>query len=95
MEVTDRHGQRVGDVVRRGRSVETQEQLDHLLDLDLLCTAVADDRALDLGGCVFDDRNVCLPGREDGDASCMPEEQRRPSVGRVEDVLDDHAVRLR
>ena len=41
-----------------GHAIEPEQQLHHLLDLRLLGAPVADDRALDLGGRVFDDRHA-------------------------------------
>ena len=94
VQVTDGHRQRIGRVVRRGHGVEPEQQLDHLLHLRLLGPAVADDRALDLGGRVFDDRHAGLDRRQHGDAARVPELQRAAHVGGVEQVLDGDAVGL-
>ena len=93
MQVTDGDGQRVGDVVRRRRLVEPEQQLDHLLHLVLLGPAVADHRTLDLGGRVFDDRHARLGRREQRHAARVAELQRAADVARIEDVLDRDAVR--
>jgi hypothetical protein len=49
MQVADRHRERVGGVVRRGRFRQTEQQLDHLLHLMFFRPAVADHGPLDLG----------------------------------------------
>ena len=92
MQMTDRHGQRVGGVVRRRRLRQAEQQLDHLLHLVLLGAAVADDRALDLRRRVLDDRAARLDGGEHRDAARMPELQRAADVDGVKEVLDRHAV---
>ena len=48
VQMADRHGERIGRVVRLRNRVEAQQHLHHLRDLRLLRAAVADDRALDL-----------------------------------------------
>ena len=75
-----------------GDGVEAEQQLDHLLDLVLLRAAVADDRALDLGRRVLDDRQARFRRREQRDAARVSELERAPHVARVEDVLDRDAV---
>ena len=75
-----------------GGCVEPEQQLDHLLHLRLLGAAVADDRTLDLGRRVLDDRQAGLGGGEQRDAARVPELERAAHVARVEDVLDGDAV---
>ena len=60
VQVTNGNGQRVGRVVRRRHRRQAEQQLHHLLDLVLLGPAVTDDRALDLGRRVLDDRHARL-----------------------------------
>ena len=92
--MTDRHRQRIGDVVRRRGVVEAEQQLHHLLDLRLLGAAVADHRALDFGRRVLDDRQARLRRRQQRDAARVPQLERAADVARVEDDLDRDAVRL-
>jgi hypothetical protein len=72
MQMTDRHRQRVGSIVRRRGLRQPEQQLDHLLHLMLLRAAVADDRPLDLGRRVLDDVAAGLDGREHRDAAGVP-----------------------
>ena len=65
-----------------GTAVEPEQQLDHLLHLLLLGAAVADDRALDLGRRVLDDRHARLDRREHRDAARVTELQRAAHVDR-------------
>ena len=76
-----------------GRRLEPQQQLHHLLHLRLLGAAVADDRELDLGRRVFDDRQPGLNGREHGDAARVPQHERASHVAGMKQILDDDAVR--
>src|SRR6266849_10836422 len=93
MHVADRDRKSVGGVVRRRYFSQTQQQLDHVLHLRLFRAAVADDGALDLGGCVFEDRHARLDGRKHRDAAGMAELQRAAHVDRVKQVLDRGTVR--
>src|SRR4030095_1682423 len=47
VQMADGNRQRVGRVVRLRRLIEAEQQLHHLLDLNLLRTPVPDDGALD------------------------------------------------
>jgi hypothetical protein len=61
MGVAYRHRQRVRSVFRSGHLFQTQQRLDHQLDLPLLGGAVPDNRLLDLPGHVF--KNIqTVPG---------------------------------
>src|SRR5262249_38289257 len=51
-----------------------------------------DDGALDLCGRVLHHRAPRLDGREHRDAAGVPEPQRAPHVGRVEQILDGDAI---
>src|SRR5690348_4731669 len=92
MQMTDRHCERVGGVVRRGGGIEAKEQLHHPLHLRLLRAPVADDGALHLGGCVLDDLAARFDGGEHRDAARVPQLQRAARVGRMKQVLDGHAI---
>lgn len=92
MQVTDRHGQRVGCVEGLRRLVESEQQRDHLLHLLLLRASVTDHGPLDLGWRVFDDVTACLDGGEHRDPARVPELQRAAGVGGVKEVLDGDAV---
>ena len=76
-----------------GSGGQAEQQLDHLLHLLLLGAPVADDRPLDLGRRVLDDRQPGLDGREHRDAARVAELQRAAHVGGVKQVLDGDAVR--
>jgi len=91
--VADRHGERVGDIMRRRDSLEAEQQLHHLLDLRFLRSTVPDHGALDLCGRVLVDAQSCFGGGEQRHAARMSELQRAANVSRVKDVLDRHAVR--
>ena len=90
--MAERDGQRVSDVVWGRRLLEVEEQLDHLLHLVLLCTAVADDRALDRCGRVGHDRHAGFRGGEQRDAARLAELERTAHVAGVKYVLDRDAV---
>ena len=76
LQMAERDGQRISDVVWGRRLLEVEEQLDHLLHLVLLCTAVADDRALDRCGRVGHDRHAGFRGGEQRDAARLAELER-------------------
>ena len=76
VHVADGDRQRVGGVVRRRHRGQPEQQLDHLLHLRLVGAAVADDRALDLGRRVLEDRHAGLDRRQHRDAARVPELQR-------------------
>ena len=90
--MADRDGQRIGSVVRRRRLIETQQQLDHLLDLVLFSAAVADDGTLDLSRRVFHDRTTCFDRRKHCHATRMPELERTADVDRVKQALDGDSI---
>src|SRR6476661_8708872 len=92
MQVTDRHGQRVGHVEGLRCLLQPEEQRDHLLDLVLLRAAVADHRALDLGWRVLDDVAARLDGGEHRHTAGVPEFQCAAGVGGVKQILDGDAV---
>ena len=75
-----------------GAASRPEEQLHHLPDLMFLGAAESDDRALDLGRRVLDDRMPRLGRRQQRDAARVPELQRAANVPGVEDVLDGDAV---
>ena len=88
MQVANRHGQRVGGVVRRGRFRKAEQQLDHLLHLVLFGATVADHRALDLGAGVYSTTGQpALDRGQHGDAARVPELQRGAGVDGVKDRL--------
>ena len=90
--MADGDGERVGGVVRRRRLRQAEKQLHHLLHLVLLGAAVADDRALDLGRRVLDDRKPGFDRRQHRHAARVSELQRAAGVRGVKQVLDGHAV---
>jgi hypothetical protein len=73
MQVADGHRERIGGIVRGWNTLETQEQLDHLLNLLLLCAAIPDDGALDFGRRVLLDGTARFDRREHGDTSGVSE----------------------
>ena len=91
--MADGDRQRVGRIVRRRDGGQTEKQLDHLLDLRLLRAPVSDNRPLDLGRRVLDDRKPGLRGREHRHAARVAELQRAAHVRRIEDVLDGDRIR--
>src|SRR5687768_11174695 len=93
MQMTDRHCERVGRVVRGRRLGQSQQQLDHLLHLVLFRAAVADDGSLDFRGRVFHHRASAFDGRQHGDAARVPEFQGGTGINRVKQTLDGDAVR--
>jgi hypothetical protein len=79
--------------VRFGGGRESKQQLDHVLHLVLLGTAMADHGTLDLGGRVLDDLTAGLDGGENGDAARVAELQRGARVLAMKDVFDGNRVR--
>ena len=75
-----------------GARLEAEQQLHHLLDLRFLRAAVADHRALDLGGRVFVHRQPGFRCGQQRDAARVPQLQRAAHVARVKDALDGDAV---
>jgi hypothetical protein len=94
MQMTNRHGQSIGGIVRFRRPLESEKQLDHALHLRLLGAAVSDNGALDLGGGVFHHSDACFDGSKDRHASGVSELQGAAHVGGVEKVFDRDALRL-
>src|SRR5262245_5689408 len=92
MHVTDRHGERIGRIVRRGRLCEPKQQLDHLLHLALFRATIAHHRPLHLCGRVLNDRAPRLDGRKKCDAARVPKLQCAARVDRVKHALDSDAV---
>jgi hypothetical protein len=93
--MANRDSERIGRIVRRRSTIQAEQQLDHVLNLVLLGAAVAHDRALDLGRCVFDDRAAVLDRGEHRNATGVAEPQRAPGIGRVEDAFNRDAIRAR
>ena len=94
MQVTDRHGERVGGIVRRGRLRQAQEQLDHLLHLVLVRAPVSDHRSLDFSGRVLDHLATSFDGGKHGDTTRVAKLECASRVARIEDVLDNDVLRL-
>src|SRR5262245_37769214 len=92
MQMTDRHRQRIRRVVRRRRLREAKQQLDHLLHLTLLGSAVTDDSTLHLGGRVLHDRAVGLDGCQQRDTARVSELERAARVHGMKHTLDCDAV---
>ena len=92
MQVANRHCQRISGIVRRWHLVKTQQQLHHLPDLRLLGAPIADDRALDLGRGVLDNRDTGLGGGQHGHAARVTQLEGTARVHGVKNVLDRHAV---
>ena len=91
--MADRHGERIRGVVRRGNRVETEQQLDHLLNLVLFRAAEPDHRSLDFCRRVFDDRKAGLRCRQQRNAPRMSELQRTADIARVEDGFHGDTIR--
>ena len=72
--------------------VQSEEQLDHLLDLMLVGATIPDNSAFHFCRCVLLHFATSLDSRENGNAACMPKLQRASGVGRVEEILDDHKL---
>ena len=92
MHVANRHGQRIGGVVRRRHLVQSEQQLDHLLHLPLVRAAVSHDGALHFGRRVFEHLASRLDRGQNRDAARVTELERASGVGRVEQILDDDAI---
>ena len=58
----------------------------------LFRATVADDRTLDLGRCVFGDRQPGFDGCQHRDASGMTQLERAPGIGCVKEVFDGHTI---
>ena len=75
MGVADRHRQRVGGVVRRGKLRQPEQSPDHDLDLALLGAAVPGHGLLDLERSIFADRDGTLGDRQKRHAARLPDRQ--------------------
>ena len=92
MHMANRHRQRVSRIMGRRQLGKSEQQPDHVLNLLLVGTPIANDGALDFRWSVLDDRAACLDRREHGDAACMSQLDGRTDVGGVEECFDGHAV---
>jgi hypothetical protein len=92
MQMADRDGQRISGVVRLRRLIETEQELDHLLDLVLFSTAIADDGALDLRWRVFHDWTPCFDRRKHGHATRVPELERAADVDCVKQAFNGNTI---
>jgi hypothetical protein len=90
VHVAERHGERVGGVMRCRHGVEPEQQLDHLLHLGLLGAAVADDGAFHLGRRVLDHRHPGLHRRQHRHAAGVTQFEGAADVGGVEQAFDGH-----
>ena len=93
VHVANRHGQRICGIVRRRHLVQSEQQLDHLLHLPLVRTAVSHDGALHFGRRVLEHFATGFDRGENRDAARVTELERASRVGRVEQILDDDALR--
>jgi hypothetical protein len=91
--MTDRHGEGIGRIMRRGGTGQAKQQPHHLLNLLLFGAPISDDGALDFRGRVFNDRTTGLHSSEDGNAARMSELERAAHVRCVKQLLDGDAVR--
>ncbi len=92
MRVTNRHGQGIGGVVRRGSLAQAKQQLHHLLHLTLVRSTVADHCQLDLGRRVFRHLTPGVNGRKHRYAPGVTEFECTTDIGRVKQVLDGDAL---
>jgi hypothetical protein len=88
IQVADGDRQSIGDVVRRRDSRHGEQQLDHLLDLVLLRTPVANDGPFHFGRRVLGDLDFRLDGSEHRHASHVAKRQSAPSVHGGKQILD-------
>jgi hypothetical protein len=91
MRMANRHGQCIRCVVWGWYPIESEQQLDHLLNLTLVRATVPNDGTFDLCRRVFQHFAAGLDRRKNGDTSRVSELQRAARVARVEQILDDHA----
>ena len=94
MQVADRNGERVGCVGRLGRLGKGQQAGHHRLHLLLPGFTVAHDRGLDGKRGVLCHLESCDSSGKHGDASDLPEFERRLHVQRVKNIFDCDLVRL-
>src|SRR5438270_2772065 len=94
MQVADRNSERVGCVGRLGRLGKGQQAGHHRLDLLLPGFTVAHDRGLDGKRGVLCHLESCDSSGKHGDASDLPEFERRLHVQRVKNIFDCDLVRL-
>ena len=93
MRVTNRHRQSIS-LVRLHAGVQSCQQLDHVLDLQLVCVAMAGDRAFDLGRRVFGYRQRASERRGDGGTTRLPQFQRRADAAMHEHFFNRNFTRL-
>src|SRR5215469_4172931 len=94
MQMTDGDGQGVGGIQRFRRVGQLEQAGDHVLDLLLLGTTVADDRRLDGQGRIFGDLKAGSGGGQHGHATDLAEFQGGFDVESVKDVFNCNLVRL-
>ena len=79
MRVADRAGEGIGGICG-GIAGQSEQALDHVLDLFFFCVAVADHRLLHLERSVLGDRQAGEDGGADGGAARLAERERRLRV---------------
>jgi hypothetical protein len=91
--MTDCDGQRVRGIMRRRHLFQSEQQLDHLLHLPLVCTAVSNNGTLHFRWRVLEHFASRFDGRENRYAARVTQLERASRVGRVEQVFDHHELR--
>jgi len=94
MHMANRHSESVRGVVWCRYSIQTEQQLDHVLDLSLVSTTVPHDGSLHFGWRVFDYLAAGFDCRKNGYAARVSELERTAGVARVEEILDDDTLGL-
>ena len=93
MCVANSNGKGIGGIVRLRDLFQTQEELGHLLELDLLGPAIADKSLLDFQRRIFVKRNVVHGSAQDDDTACVAENESAPGVGSVKHTFYSHGFR--
>ena len=91
--MADRHGEGVGGVAL-GAVFKVEQDLDHVLDLQLVGVAAADDGLLDLRRRELEHGQAAAGAGDDGSAARLAQLERRIDVAVDEHLFDRHLHRL-
>ena len=82
--MTDRHGQRIGDILRFHVLFEPRQRAHHALHLVLFRAAITDHAVLHFERRIFSQRDARLGDGQQGDAAHVRQPQRGPDILRIE-----------
>lgn len=92
--MTDRHGKRVGGVIRRWDLIQAQNCLHHPLYLSLVGAAVAAGRLLDPSRRILEALNAGQSGGDENGAARLPDRERDAGVGADVGLFERNGIGL-